>query len=310
MSTREEYLQKLEENLLDKLTESYKALNKNLILLYSLLLLLLLFASGILTKIRFEEAEPELTPEQWLLLTSALIIVPYLLVNNAVNQISRIVTRLKANSTELIQLNPTARPFLPADLEIYSQGIAGIQYQLAYWVVKYFLNKEILHLAFEIPAERNKRSLIEFSLKLPLYLVGWVNKAGWRIIQALGWILVLVVLYIVPLIITMAIIVNKEFYPNWVATKYHALLSLNFGLILLMVIMLVSTFVSNWHLCSFYFVELADLKTELRVAAMPSVVAGPLKILKFYLPENQTVNTWINEINTKVSVEGAGKKAS
>jgi hypothetical protein len=286
---REEYLKKLEDRWLDKLSDNYKALNKNIIFLYTLLMILMLVQFKVVEKVEIGGSELKMSGDQWLLFMPVLILIPYFLVNNAVNQIFRIVNGLKMNSMEILQLNADARPFLNKDLEIYTQGIAGIQFQLAGWIVKYFLRREIMNIAFKIPEERNRRTLINFSLILPSTLLTWCTNAGSKLLMSLLWIIFLVLLYVLPLFCTIFVLVDLEIYPDLHMGKIKPLFPVYAVEIVFLLVMVFSTLASNWKLYLFYYEELRELKTEFQTQGFIRVRKGVMQVIHFYFPAKTAV---------------------
>jgi hypothetical protein len=287
MNTREDYLVKLEDKWLEKLSENYKALNKNIIFLYTLLLILLMLDFKLITKWGVVGAEIEMAKVEWLLFMPVIIMVPYFLVNNAINQISRIVKQLKLNSDELLTINGEARPFLNRDLEIYSQGIAGIQFQLASWIVKYFLKREILHISFEIPPVRNRKTITRFSIYLPYTLIRWSVRAGGAVLNIAVWIIFLVLLYVLPLICTLFILLQNKLLPDLASGHLFSLDVSYIALALLILVMLISTLVANLKLYLFYFEELSALQQEVKTESLKRIYDGIILVLRFYQPPNR-----------------------
>jgi hypothetical protein len=67
MNTHEDYLVKLQDKWLEKLSENYKALNKNIIFLSTLLLILLMLDFKLITKGGIEGVEIDMARLEWLI---------------------------------------------------------------------------------------------------------------------------------------------------------------------------------------------------------------------------------------------------
>lgn len=105
MTTEEEYLQKFEDRMLDSLLDNYKSLKKNLVFLYTLLLILLVFNFKLTDEAEILGMKFTQDEAQRSILMPVLIMIPYLLINHAVLNIARLIKVLKSNSDQLLLVN-------------------------------------------------------------------------------------------------------------------------------------------------------------------------------------------------------------
>lgn len=282
MSTKEEYLQKYEEIMLEKLFDNYKSMNKNLLFLYTLLFILMLLEFGFVDKLSIGGTEFNIDIKRRQFLLPVLILIPYMLVNNSLRNIIRIVERLKNNSGEIVMLNSDARPFFVGDLEIYSTGIAGIQFQLSKWVVKRKLSTK-LSVKFRIPnTKMNFRGKLSFTLRLPMMIVVWANQFGTKLLLIGLWIILLVVLYVIPLLVSIIFIYKNSLSSLLIDFSYEVLFSQNFLLFTLLIAMVIYTLISNWKLYTLYFNELIALSHDVTNAATLDLIKGAQRMIAFY----------------------------
>lgn len=282
MATKEEYLQKYEEIMLEKLFDDYKSMNKNLLFLYTLLFILMLLELGFVHKLSIGGTEFNIDVKQRQLLLPILILIPYMLVNNSLRNIIRIVERLKINSSEIMTLNSEARPFLVDDLEIYSTGIAGIQFQLSKWIVKRKLPTK-MDIEFKIPnTKKNFKGKLDFTLRLPMTIIFWSNQLGAKLMLMGLWIILLVVLYVIPLLVSIIFIYKNSLSPLFMNFKVEILFSQSLWLAIFLMAMVIYTLISNWKLYTLYFSELITLRYEVTNVALLDLVRGARKMITFY----------------------------
>ncbi|PSL26458.1 hypothetical protein [Chitinophaga ginsengisoli] len=212
MQSKEDYLQKLEENLLSSLNANYESLNKNIILSYILFSILMLLEFNLASKISIEGADLDLNDNTRWIFIPAMMLIPYILINNSLLNIARIVDNLKTNSDKIIELNPEARPFLVQDLDVYSQGIAGMQYQLSQYIIKRYFRTTGRYFGVKAPNSREFLSKIVFTFKLPFLLFRSAHDLSNFVILIAMNLVVLIIVYALPIGILMIMIYNKSIY--------------------------------------------------------------------------------------------------
>lgn len=285
---KEEYLNKFENTLIERLLDNVKMLNKNLLLSFSLLFVFLLFQLKLIDEASLGGSKLKLSESQIVLFFPLMILLPYLLINNAIANISTIVIKLKENSVKILDANKFARPFHIDDLEIHTNGIASIQLRYSKWIVKRYLSGKIYKFWIYPPDNRSTRKLIWFSIKLPLRFFYWFILLGNRINKTIFLVLTLVLIYILPLIVTLVILYQQKkalFNNIFDGIDYGGLLSYEFILFFFLILSIIYTLYSNLILYSLYFIELINLKKNVEVDGVKDIHKGILRILRYYYPK-------------------------
>lgn len=284
MASKEDYLLRLEDNMISRLSDNYESLNKNLIFLYTVLFFLLLLEFGLIKDISIEGTTLVLSDYQRLIVIPMLVMLPYLLINNSMLNIARIIGLLKKNANEVLVINPEARPFSIHDLDIYSSGVAGIQYQLSQYIVDRHLNPEMLNISFSLPDNRRLLTMIFFTLNLPLTMFMWFQRLNGQIIKAIIYIFLLVILYVLPLVITLSILYNKSISSDLKDLTFTKFLSGHIIVGLYLLLIMGYTLWVNWKLYMVYSIELNKLKTVVSHQSRVGLIRGIKQIYRYYIP--------------------------
>lgn len=281
--TEEEYLNNYEERLIEKLTSNFGSLNKNLIYCFTLMFIFLLLKFNILEEASVSGNKIKMTEEQLLFFMPLIIMVPYFLINNSIKNIARIVSLLKSNSKKIIEINAKARPFKIIDLDFLSQGIASIQLEFSRWIVKKYLTKNDFNLTVKIPEKEDAWTKVKYTFTLPFKLWNELNRFSIKIVLTAIWILFLVLIYILPLLVSIWIIYISKlsaYIENF--KSFSDIFNVNILITAFLVIMIVYTLISNLILYSLYFNQLSELKDNLNEVAIKRINSGFEMIFKYY----------------------------
>lgn len=283
MRSKEEYLVKYEEALLGKLSSTFNSLNRDIIVCFSLLLVFLLFQNQLIEEATIAGNKLKLSIDQSFIFLPVLICIVYLLINNSILRIAKIVSLLKYNSFEIKALNNDARPFIVEDLNYLTEGIAGVQLQLSKFIVKRFLNKDLINLEVAVPDQKNFKSILIFTISLPVKIIRSANELLKKFWTTFLWLLLLVLVFIIPLGVPAVMLYHSKIQIIIENFKFpDSLLNYYLWVFSLLIIIILYTLISNLILYSFYFSELVELKENLVAKGYSKITLAILKIGKYY----------------------------
>jgi len=281
--TREEYLIKYEESLLSKLGGTFSALNRDVIVCFSLLLIFLLFQSRLIEEATIVGNKLKLTADQSLLLLPALICIIYLSINNSIRKIAKLVRILKSNSAEIAELNPDSRSFRTEDLDYLTEGVAGIQLQFSRLIARQLHGIDLIRLEITPPEDHSPGTKTKFTLLLPVRIYQAGRRLGFRLLGIVGLLLLMMLVYLIPLAVPAGFIYSQKLSPVFRGTDVvDVLISVNSGVFVILLAAIVYTIVSSLILSSFYFSELLEMKDNLIKVGSSRILAAFLNISKYY----------------------------
>lgn len=156
-----------------------------------------------------------------------------------------------------------------------------MQFQFAKWIVIKHLNVNAIDISFKLPHDHHRKAKLAFAWRLRLILINWLVKLCSRILTAIPWTILLVLIYILPLIIAVAIVYSEQLQPFFITPGWLILRSYYFWLSLSIIGMAFYTLASNWVLYVFYFEELAELSEGVRTKGIQGLWKG-CKAIYFY----------------------------
>ncbi|MBT1689216.1 hypothetical protein [Dawidia soli] len=282
MKDIEDYLLSHEGRLLTKLTSNYQDLNKNLLYAFSVAFVFALAYFNILKDTSVFGVEINLSSEQVLIILPLIQLIPYFLVNNCVQSIANIIMLLHDNTNAILSKNPSARPFQKEDLGFYSEGIGSLQLQFSKWIVKRYLSKSDFSFSLDVPGDSSLLTKIRYTVRLPFKIIAYIPRLSGSIMHTSVWVLFLVLIYILPLLSSLAILYKAKLQYIFLEFTFDDLLREHVLISLCLFAMISYTLLSNLRLYLLYFKELVDLKDSFSVGAIIQIRGTMKSLLAYY----------------------------
>nr|WP_321485556.1 hypothetical protein [uncultured Draconibacterium sp.] len=205
MQSKEEYLLKFEERLINQLTDIFKNQNKNLLTVYVLTGFYILFLFGFINNSKVNIFNNEITIDinELKLLFPFILLVIFLFINFQTIRIAKTIQIIKNNSYEIIKLNPNSRPILSEDIFYFSSGLAGLVLAFSKWQFSSITKKKFL---FKIKEVYSTNNFLFFLWKLSRYLYLLINWFFWSLIR----FSIIICFYVLPIIVCILTIENND----------------------------------------------------------------------------------------------------
>lgn len=281
--TKEEYLVRHEDKLIEKLTSNYLSINKNLLFCFSLTLAFFLLKFNLIEEASLIGNKIKLSEQYLLILMPFIIILPYLLIINSISSISKIISLLKSNANSIRTINMNSRPFEIKDLEFLTQGIAGLQFHFSIWIIRNYLSNKKIDFGVEIPENMSIFQKCLFYIFLPINIYEVTNKFVVKVIKLIIPIFSLALIYTLPLLVCVALLYNSRveaIIDN--STSWVDFLNINILVVTALLMTIILTLIFKLKMYSLYFNELSTVEINFNSDILKKFNVRAIKIFDFF----------------------------
>ncbi len=259
MKEREEYFWELQGRLFDALGDTYRGIDRSLIVSYGLSFSLLLFDWSGSTEFSFLGAKLKMNEQQVLSYLPLVIVFLYTLVAYKLHRLTGVYTAIREGAAELRAQNDDARPLEMSDTRHFECGTAGLIISIARWQIDNLFHKNPFT-AFRVRGNESTGAFLWRMFRFSWKASRWIPSVIWRVPAILA-------LYLVPILIVGAQLRSQIYLPLSNST--------DFATLIIFVFVVVAGLVTAAHaarLFATYFLDVLDaLRGDMKVG--PKCVA-------------------------------------